>query len=115
MDKTPMHRLPFRKHGKISRHRRHLMSETFLSASPASLSPLRLLLLGYGHVAQAFLPLLASRSEWLASELGIRAIISGIGTRSQGYYINPNGIDATLLARETDPKRSFITQANRVD
>jgi homoserine dehydrogenase len=91
------------------------MSETSLSASPASLSPLRLLLLGYGHVAQTFLPLLASRSEWLASELGIRAIISGIGTRSQGYYIHPNGIDATLLARETDPKRSFIKQANRVD
>ncbi len=38
------------------------MSETSL---PASFPAWRLLLLGYGHVAQAFLPLLASRSAWL--------------------------------------------------
>src|SRR6266849_2287734 len=56
------------------------MSEHSLSAL---LPPLRLLLLGYGHVAQALLPLLASRSEWLGNELGIRPFISGIGTRSR--------------------------------
>ena len=78
------------------------MSETSLSAL---LPPLRLLLLGYGHVARAFLPLLASRSEWLGRELGIRPVITGIGSRSRGLYIYPDGKNADLLAREQDPLR----------
>jgi homoserine dehydrogenase len=82
---------------------------------PAPLLPLHLLLLGYGHVAQAFLPLLASRGEWLASEYGIRPVICGIGTRRQGYYIHPEGIDTALLARESDPLSSFIEQGTRFD
>jgi homoserine dehydrogenase len=69
----------------------------------ALLPPVRLLLLGYGHVAQAFLPLLASRSEWLGHKLGIRPVISGIGSRSQGFYIHLQGIDAALLGNEQDP------------
>ena len=76
------------------------MSEHSLSAL---LPPLRLLLLGYGHVAQALLPLLASRSDWLGNELGVRPLISGIGTRSRGYYIHPYGIDINLLAHEMHP------------
>lgn len=75
------------------------MSEMSLSAL---LPPLRLLLLGYGHVAQAFLPLLKARSEWLGSKLGIRPVISGIGSRSQGFYISPQGIPADLLVQEQD-------------
>ncbi len=80
------------------------MSETSLSAL---LPPFRLLLLGYGHVAQALLPLLASRSEWIGGELGIHLLISGIGTRTQGYYVHPQGIDTSPLAREKDPFRPF--------
>ena len=76
------------------------MSKTSLSAL---LPPLRILILGYGHVAQAFLPLLASRSEWLARESGIRPVITGIGSRSRGLYIYSDGINADLLAREQDP------------
>src|SRR6266516_2590309 len=76
------------------------MSETSLSSL---LPPLRILILGYGHVAQAFIPLLASRSEWLGRVSGIRPAITGIGSRSRGLYIYPDGINADLLAREQDP------------
>lgn len=93
------------------------MSEMQLSAlpPPASLPPLRLLFLGYGHVAQALLPLLASRGDWLATESGVRPVISGIGTRRQGYFVHHTGIDAALLAGDSDPLGSFIRQATRVD
>lgn len=77
--------------------------------------PLRLLLLGFGNVAQAFLPLLASRSEWLKQKLHLRPVISGIGTRSQGFYIHPTGIDAVLLAQETFPFHHFSSQSERVN
>jgi len=76
---------------------------------------LRLLLLGYGHVAQALLPLLASRSEWLGNELGIRPVISGIGTRSRGFYIHADGMDANLLARENDPFQSFASESTSIN
>jgi homoserine dehydrogenase len=76
------------------------MSETSLSGL---LPPLRILVLGNGHVAQAFLALLASRIEWLGREIGLRPVITGIGTRSRGFYIYPDGIDAGQLARELDP------------
>lgn len=82
---------------------------------PPSLPPLHLLLLGYGHVARALLPLLASRGEWLVCEFGVRPVISGIGTRRQGYYIHPQGIDAAQLARHSNPLSSFIEQAVRFD
>jgi len=88
------------------------MSEMSLSAP---LPPLRLLLLGYGHVAQAFFPLLASRSKWLSQEPGIRPIISGIGTRSQGFFIHPEGIDADLLAHEQDAPDWFRSRGSRVE
>src|SRR5690348_3671809 len=79
------------------------------------LSPLRLLLLGYGHVAQAFLPLLASRSQWLSQQFGIRPVISGIGTHSQGFFIHPEGIDADLLAHEQDTRDWFRSQGNQLE
>ncbi len=88
------------------------MSKTSLSAL---LPPLRLLMLGYGHVAQAFLPLLASRSEWLGRELGIRPVISGIGSGSRGFYIHPEGINADLLAREQDPLLLFSSAGTSVE
>ncbi len=88
------------------------MSNTSLSAL---LPPLRILILGYGHVAQAFLPLLASRSEWLGREMGIRPVIIGIGSRSQGLYIDSVGIDAEALALEQDPIKRFKSSGTRVD
>ena len=88
------------------------MSDTSLSAL---LPSVRLLLLGYGHVAQAFLPLLASRSEWLGNELGVLPVISGIGTRSRGFHIHPQGIDAPLLSLEADPLQRFISASTYVE
>ncbi len=88
------------------------MSDTSLSAL---LPPLRLLFLGYGHVAQALLPLLAARSEWMGNELGCHPIISGIGTRSRGFYVHERGIDVTLLATEKQAFEYFQKQATRVE
>jgi homoserine dehydrogenase len=88
------------------------MNESSLSAL---LPPYRLLLLGFGHVGQAFLPLLASRSEWLGSKLGARLVISGIGTRSKGYYIHPKGIDADTLAQEAHPLQYFSEISTRME
>ena len=88
------------------------MSEHSLSAL---LPPLRLLLLGYGHVAQALLPLLASRSEWLGNELGVRPVISGIGTRSNGYYVHPQGTDVDLLVHEKNPLDWFSRVSSGID
>lgn len=80
------------------------MSETSLSAL---LPPLRILVLGYGNVARAFLPLLASRSEWLGRELGLRPMITGLGSRRQGLYIHPDGVNAGVFADEQDALRRF--------
>ncbi len=80
----------------------------------ALLPPVRMLLLGYGHVAQEFLPLLASRSEWLGHKEGIRPVISGIGSRSQGFYIHQEGIDAALLVHEQDALQRFKDAGKRV-
>lgn len=88
------------------------MSETSLSAL---LPPLRILFLGYGHVAQAFLPLLASRNEWLGSELGIRPVITGIGTRGKGYFVHHQGINANILAKQVDSFDWFSKQSTRVN
>src|SRR5436305_10431404 len=88
------------------------MSETSLSAL---LPPLRILILGYGHVAQTFLPLLASRSEWLGRESGIRPMITGIGSRSRGPYIYSDGINANVLAGEQDPLSWFSSAGTRMD
>lgn len=88
------------------------MPEISLSAP---LSPLRLLLLGYGHVAQALLPLLASRRGWLSREFGVQLLISGIGSRSQGFYISPNGTSVELLVQEQDAFRAFSSSGIHVE
>lgn len=68
----------------------------------------RLLLLGFGNVARAFLPLLASRSTWLEQELGISPCISGIGSRRTGFFTHPTGIPIT----EPDPLHSLVAIGN---
>ena len=76
--------------------------------------PLRLLLLGYGNVAQAFLPLLASRSAWLGHQFSVRPVISGIGTRRHGFFIHPEGIDVRTLVAEAYPLHWFRSKSNQV-
>ncbi len=76
--------------------------------------PLRLLLLGYGNVAQAFLPLLASRREWLGHQFSVRPVISGIGTRRHGFFLHPEGIDASTLVAQLHPLHWFSSISNRV-
>src|SRR5258708_19184170 len=85
------------------------------STFPADLPPLRLLLMGYGRVAQALLPLLASRQHWLASKLGVPPVISVIGTRNYGYYIHPQGIDAHVLATQKNQIDWFKHTTTKVD
>jgi homoserine dehydrogenase len=68
---------------------------------------LNLLLLGYGNVAQALLPLLASRDAWIEQELSIRPLISGIGSRRSGFFIHPTGLSATDLTSSSDPLQVF--------
>jgi homoserine dehydrogenase len=65
------------------------MDNMALSSQP---TPLRLLVLGYGNVVRAFLPLLASRSAWLGRELGMGPLLIGLGSRSNGLYIHAEGI-----------------------
>lgn len=63
-----------------------------------------MLLLGYGNVARAFLKLLSRRSEWLLSEFGVRPTISGIGSRSRGLTLYPEGLTLAQAVQfvETD-------------
>src|SRR5689334_15384341 len=63
---------------------------------------LRLLLLGYGNVARAFLPLLASRSAWMEQELNIYPLVCGIGSRRSGFFIHPTGIPAERFSSQAD-------------
>ncbi|HEY1349977.1 MAG TPA: hypothetical protein VGF67_10165 [Ktedonobacteraceae bacterium] len=64
---------------------------------------LRLLLLGYGNVARALLPLLAARSAWMEQELACRPLICGIGTRRAGFFVHASGLSAAQLHGEADP------------
>lgn len=73
----------------------------------------RLLLLGYGNVAQAFLPLLASRRAWLEQELGIWPLITGIGSRRTGFVIHPTGIAADMLVAGPDPLQMLQESGKR--
>lgn len=65
-------------------------------------TPLHLFILGYGNVARAFLPLLASRQDWFEQTLHITPYISGIGTHRQGLYVHPDGISAHFLMQQQD-------------
>ncbi len=76
---------------------------------------LRLLLLGYGNVAQAFLPLLASRSAWMEQELRIRPLICGIGSRRSGFFVHPTGIAAARFDSETAPLQLLALDGNACD
>jgi homoserine dehydrogenase len=63
----------------------------------------RLLLLGYGNVAQAFMPLLAARMAWMEQELAVRPLLSGIGTRRTGFFVHASGLSVEQFSGATDP------------
>lgn len=69
-----------------------------------------LLVLGYGNVAQALLPLLATRSTWMEQELKIRLLISGLGSRRAGFFIHPTGLPATDLTSNPLPLFQAVGQ-----
>lgn len=69
----------------------------------------RLLLLGYGNVARAFLPLLAARSTWLGQELAARPLLCGIGTRRAGFFLHSPGLPAEQLGAQADPLALLCT------
>jgi homoserine dehydrogenase len=71
--------------------------------------------LGYGHVAQAFIPLLASRSAWLDKTYSIKPVICGIGTRSQGYFLHPFGMEITPSTNSDDLLPWFTSTGQLVD
>lgn len=87
------------------------MNETSLSAL---LPPLRMAVLGYGSVARAFLPLLASRSEWIGRELGLRPVITGLGSRSEGLHLYEAGVNAHEFIEEPEAMHSFKQHGTRV-
>lgn len=66
-------------------------------------------------MAQSFLPLLASRSEWLGSELGIRALISGIGTRRYGYVIHSSGVSPASLIQNAGVFQRLMDEGTPVE
>src|SRR5437660_520156 len=76
---------------------------------------LRLLILGYGSVAQAFLPLLASRQNWLERESGQTPLICGLGSRTQGLFVHSEGISADVLVQQQNPVQLFQTAGARTD
>lgn len=88
-----------------------MMNEVSLSAL---LPPLRIAILGFGNVARAFLPLLASRGEWLGRELGMRPVIVGLGSRSAGLYVYPGGLEANVFEQSDDTLSHFHSEGRRV-
>lgn len=70
------------------------------------------MLLGYGNVARAFVPLLASRLAWLEQELGIRPLICGIGSRRSGFFTHSTGLAPSSLFAEADPLQLLSTTGN---
>lgn len=70
----------------------------------------RLLLLGYGNVARAFLSLLASRCAWMEQESGGGPRIYGIGSRRTGFFLHPSGIPAMDIAGKADPLSLLTAQ-----
>ncbi|HXX77698.1 MAG TPA: hypothetical protein VEI53_04355 [Ktedonobacteraceae bacterium] len=51
----------------------------------------------------------------MGRETGIRPVIIGIGSRSQGLYSHSSGIDVESLAREQDPIQWFKSSGTRAE
>lgn len=77
-----------------------------------STPPIRLLLLGFGNVAQEFLSLLAARTVFFRDQLGVEVIIQGIGT-IDGLYILPEGIKADQLVQYSNPFQEFVQKGEQ--
>lgn len=68
---------------------------------------LRILLMGFGSVAQEFLSLLGKRTMFLRDQLEVEVIIQGIGT-IDGLYVLSGGVRADTLALWKDPYQEFV-------
>lgn len=60
------------------------------------MTQLRLAMLGFGNVAQAFLRLLAQKTEAI-TPYGVAVELVGVATRSRGIAVNPAGINPARL------------------
>lgn len=74
---------------------------------------IRILLLGFGSVAQEFLSLLAARTLFFRDQLGVEIIIQGIGT-IDGLYIVPEGLPASQLATYSNPFQEFVQRGEQL-
>jgi homoserine dehydrogenase len=55
---------------------------------------IKVCLMGFGNVSQAFVNLVARKQKELADEYGVKFIFTAIATGSHGKAINPQGLDA---------------------
>ena len=58
---------------------------------------IRIALIGYGNVGQAFARMLLRKSEYIEETFGRKAVITSICTRKKGGVIDPEGIDTEHL------------------
>lgn len=57
------------------------------------LKKIKLALIGYGHVGQAFARMLSRKKDWVETAYNVSPVITAICTRSKGGAINPDGLN----------------------
>jgi homoserine dehydrogenase len=68
------------------------------------LKPLRLLIIGFGNVAQRLCSIISSEKEKYSKLEDINFEVIGIFTRSHGFIVDENGIDITTIANSLSHK-----------
>lgn len=72
--------------------------------SPGSAAPLRLALVGFGHVGRAFARLLLQKEDALHDKHGLAVAVTAILTRAHGWAVDARGLDlARALATDHSP------------
>lgn len=54
---------------------------------------IKICLMGFGNVSQAFVQLVQKKKEELANKFGVEIIVTAVATANHGWAINPSGID----------------------
>ena len=70
---------------------------------------LRIALLGFGHVNQAFCRLLMEKASWIEKNYGFHPIVTMATTLDQGNLTNKNGIDVKRALSEISENNCFNT------